>query len=469
MKKPELKNVIFKATIAILCFFLIGGIIWGANNVLTMEGTMPPFENEQSLSLLPQSTEQAVEYINLTVNSALAQKPRLTSGTDVKILNDEENGRAVTAGEGGSLLNTVANYISESAADSIESGFAEISSDYGEGFAGKLWIPDISAGDIDEYTIDYIFFQCPSCNESFDAPADSCEKCGSTRALTMKYRDEYTITVKLPSAEAPLDAGAAIARNFRPRTADEIDALILESTRDYFDYKINSLEYSDVQLVFQINRLTDEIKSLSYKKLVDVGMTASFKNEYASLGAVPVSFTVEESVNFTFTWPDISLSAKEMSLEKKKTDVLKATLTCSNPVGTEVIWISSNENIATVDEEGYVTAGNTDGTAAITASMEFTGKSYTDSCTVHVKTSVEELDLSKRSLKLGTGETHLLTATVSPKKATIKTVKWYSTNESVATVDENGTVTATGKGYAEVYALSDDGYYKSTCKIEVTK
>ena len=66
-----------------------------------------------------------------------------------------------------------------------------------------------------------------------------------------------------------------------------------------------------------------------------------------------------------------------------------------------------------------------------------------------------------------TGETFTLSTKVSPGKATIQTVKWYSENEAIATVDENGVVTAIGKGEVIVYALSDDGYYRSTCEVTV--
>ena len=53
------------------------------------------------------------------------------------------------------------------------------------------------------------------------------------------------------------------------------------------------------------------------------------------------------------------------------------------------------------------------------------------------------------------------------KKPTVRTVSWFTTDENVATVDENGTVTAVGPGKATVYALSDDMYYRSSCEVTV--
>ena len=86
-----------------------------------------------------------------------------------------------------------------------------------------------------------------------------------------------------------------------------------------------------------------------------------------------------------------------------------------------------------------------------------------------VKISAEEIDISHRKLKLSVGETYTLEAKVSPRNATIKTVKWYSKNEEIAVVDPNGTITAKRSGTVDIYAVSDDGYFKATCHVEVVE
>ena len=72
-----------------------------------------------------------------------------------------------------------------------------------------------------------------------------------------------------------------------------------------------------------------------------------------------------------------------------------------------------------------------------------------------------------KDVTLAVGETATLETKVSPSDATVQTVTWYTQDESIATVDENGVVTAVAKGSVVVYALSDDGYYKSTCEVTV--
>lgn len=468
MKKPDVNTLIYRSVVVILCIFLFGGTIWGANSVLKLEGTMVPVTNAESLSPLPQSVEEVTAYINSAVAFVKAEKPKLSGRTDIEIPHDEEKG-LVCVDSDNSLLLDIALYVRESVANSIKDGFEGIEADFGEGFDNKLWSPDIKSEEIESWDIDYIYYKCPSCGENYDAAADSCEKCGSERPLDMLYRDEYTITLNLAGGTSPIDKSSALARNFHLRTDEEIKQLTAEQTKDYFDYSIDSLTYSDVKIVARVNRLTDKITYLGYEKNVAVNITATFKNEFFSLGSVPVSFALRENVKFDFTWPGLTLSQETLSIEKKATDNLEAILTCSDPVNTEVVWTSSDESIATVDEDGYVTAGNTDGSVVVTATMEFQGKTYSDSCKVMVKTSVEKIDISKRDLKLALGDTFTLTAEVSPKKATIQSVKWYSTDEKIATVDESGKITAVGEGEVKIYALSDDGFYKATCEVEVTK
>ena len=77
------------------------------------------------------------------------------------------------------------------------------------------------------------------------------------------------------------------------------------------------------------------------------------------------------------------------------------------------------------------------------------------------------MTLSQTSAKLLFGETLTLTATVAPANATNKRVTWSSSNEDVATVDENGVVTAKTEGTATITATTADGKKTATCKVTV--
>lgn len=74
------------------------------------------------------------------------------------------------------------------------------------------------------------------------------------------------------------------------------------------------------------------------------------------------------------------------------------------------------------------------------------------------------ITLNKSSLTLKAGETATLTATTTPVAVSAKTLTWRSSNQSVATVDANGTITATGIGTATITAATSSGV-SAACKV----
>ena len=132
-----------------------------------------------------------------------------------------------------------------------------------------------------------------------------------------------------------------------------------------------------------------------------------------------------------------------------------------------VTWTSSNESVATVDTNGLVTAIAV-GEAIITATTN-DGSNLSASCKVSVvPTLAESIALDKTEISLKANESAMLVATVLPESTTDKSVMWTSLNESVATVDTNGLVTAIAVGEAIITATTNDGSNLSaSCKVTV--
>ena len=155
----------------------------------------------------------------------------------------------------------------------------------------------------------------------------------------------------------------------------------------------------------------------------------------------------------------ISMSEDALFLTKGQSYTLKATVVPDNATNKTVQWTTSDASVATVDQNGTVNAISS-GNATITASAG--DKSAT--CAVSVIIPVTSITLNKTSLTLEKGSYEVLTATVSPQNATNKEVKWTSSDDAVASVD-NGVVTAHKAGDATITASVAD--FSATCKVSV--
>ncbi len=454
-KKLDREKIFMTALIFALIAIFIGLFSYGLSSVLAMEGTMPPNILEEGLTPAPTDKVQALDFLNRAVSKATAEKPKLDTADNFEVDTDS------LEVSGSDELKTAMLYAVEEFDEQLDSNFEAVSTDFGEEIANSINIPTITVNDITDFTCDYIFYKCPSCGEENSEELPNCELCGGANPYNKQYRDEYTVTLTVAINDSTLDG------NFNRRSADEARALCGDTLDGYADIENLQIAYEELKLVYRVQRKTDKITYLDYSKIMAVDADINFLGKYASLEKVNTKFIIEENNSYSFTWPGLALSAHEMTVEPKGTNNLLATLTCTDPKIPTVTWSSSDDSILTVDEEGYFKAGKTEGEAIITASFEFNGETYTDECKVQVKYSVESSKMKDKSIEMNIGETETLEVKISPDKATIKTVKWYTEDETVATVNENGVVTAISSGVVTVYSVTDDGYYKSSCEVTV--
>ena len=166
---------------------------------------------------------------------------------------------------------------------------------------------------------------------------------------------------------------------------------------------------------------------------------------------------------------EVQLGREALDMYEGDTFKLTATVLPVNTTDSkDISWSSNNEAVATVSEDGTVTAKSV-GTAVITATST-NGK--TASCTVTVEKKlipITEVSLSESAVGIIEGNTHKLTATVLPENTTdSKSISWSSNNEAVATVSEDGTITAKSAGTAVITATSENGKTAS-CTVTVNK
>ena len=161
----------------------------------------------------------------------------------------------------------------------------------------------------------------------------------------------------------------------------------------------------------------------------------------------------------------VTLNKTSITLTEQETFQLSASVSPDNATDKTVTWSSSNTSVATVSNNGLVTAVK-EGSTTITAKAG----DKTATCTVTVSKKVipvTAITLNKTSLALTEQESFQLSAAVSPDDATDKTVTWSSSNTSVATVSQNGLVTAIAVGSATITATA--GEKKATCTVTVNR
>ena len=165
----------------------------------------------------------------------------------------------------------------------------------------------------------------------------------------------------------------------------------------------------------------------------------------------------------------ITLDIIAANMNVGDTMMLTATVLPEDADNREVTWISGNEDVVTVDNNGVVTAV-APGTATVTVStLDGSNLSATcEICVVKPVVLVESITLDVAEATLNVGDTMILTATVLPEDADNREVTWVSGNEDVVTVDNNGVVTAVAPGTATVTVSTLDGSNLSaTCNITV--
>lgn len=174
-----------------------------------------------------------------------------------------------------------------------------------------------------------------------------------------------------------------------------------------------------------------------------------------------------------------------LELNGEATKALGAKMTPEDATDVKLAYLSSDESVATVDESGNVTAvgvgectitttivADTTATAedaGVDSEMLVVPENAKAETKVTVGKAIESITLDSNEGVLTVGNTHTIKATVFPEDATDKAVTWKSSDESIATVDAEGNVTAKGTGNVTIMAVNSDGDVSSTYELTVNK
>ena len=197
--------------------------------------------------------------------------------------------------------------------------------------------------------------------------------------------------------------------------------------------------------------------AFSYPKILTIyGVAGTYAETFAKENSIQF---VDQQVKATAA----SLDQTELTINKGATAQLNLSVTPENFTDT-VTWKSTDEKVATISDSGEVKA-----VGAGTATIKVVVGDISATCQVTVLQPVTGIRLNKSSLTMDALGTFQMTASASPDNAYDKRILWSSSDPAIATVDENGLVTALKKGTATITAAAMDGSgAKSTCKVTVS-
>ncbi|MDE5929187.1 MAG: Ig-like domain-containing protein, partial [Muribaculaceae bacterium] len=153
---------------------------------------------------------------------------------------------------------------------------------------------------------------------------------------------------------------------------------------------------------------------------------------------------------------NIMLNRSSATLKATQTVSLTATIEPAGATDKSLTWASSDTDVATVDADGTVTALAV-GNAVITATSVSNPEISVDCNITVVPTPVSSIVFNQTTVSLQAGATFAFAVTVEPETATVKDIVWTSENTSIASVDENGRVTAHTLGTTTIKATAADG------------
>jgi len=287
-------------------------------------------------------------------------------------------------------------------------------------------------------------------------------KTGGTQVtLNTVFTSDSTVYAQWSSQVIPVTDVTLNRTEATLNVGDYIDLLATVSPSDATDKRVKWLSS---------NNSIATVDSSGHVVAKGVGevriIVSTVDGDHTAECAVTVTSTPHPIIHVT----DVTLDKKVATMKVGDSLRLVATVSPSNADDKTVTWQSDDPTVATVDANGNVRAISA-GDAAITV-ITVDGKK-TATCVVSVTDSpqpvihVTSVELNTTSATLNVGGALDLVAEVKPADATDKSVKWSSSDDSIATVNAVGHVVAKAAGTVTITVTTNDRSKTATCEITV--
>ena len=275
--------------------------------------------------------------------------------------------------------------------------------------------------------------------------------------ITVKAANGVTATCKV-TVESGIIVVTSVTLDKTSLEMTEGEAAVLKATVHPADATDKTLTWTSSDSSVATVSATGEVKAL---KAGTATITVSSANGKTATCVVTVAKKIIEVTS-------VSLDKTSLDMTEGDTATLTVTVNPSDATDRTLTWTSSDASVASVSAIGEVKALKA-GTATITVS---TANGKTATCVVTVERKVikmQSITLDAEELALEVGDTHQFLATVLPAETTYPELEWWTDDETVATVDQNGLLTMVGEGTTTVHVRSvrwPD--IEAVCRLNVT-
>lgn len=322
-------------------------------------------------------------------------------------------------------------------------------------FKNCTGLKNIKWNDVIEEIGNYVFENCDAI-EKIEIP-DSVESIGSAAFYDCDLLKEVKIADSVTYVGSSMfydcdeltdvDLGTGISE-IPSSCFDHCDLL----EKIYLPYSVMKINYNSFNECVNLKEVTipyatNEINNNAFsypEKITIYGIEGSYAETFAKDNSI-------KFVNKVVSPTEIEISDKELTILAGKEARLYLNITPKDFLDV-VDWKSSDEDILSVNGIGKIKT-NKVGTATVKVNVG----DLSESCKVTVVQPVTYVELSKETLKIDALSNCKLFARAMPIDAYNKELKWSSSDESIATVDQNGVVTTYKKGEAVIRVESLDG------------
>ena len=431
------KKIILAVVAAILILFFVLGTIFGGMYILSYEGTQAlPEEQKDYLPLPPAQTLTFDSFVNLSNETKKYDSTKLDISFDVSIPDES----VVISGDKAENVKPLFSHIKSSVVSLISDSYdsERVKGEYGTDFSSLLYSTDF--------------------NEN-DARAE------------VVYDDETDRNVRYVFTfdEASFVEDSKIAEIFSTGIMSQVKDGVSDKLAEMVNITDIQVQYNSFVINADIDREKKVISGASLSRACNVECSLEFIGEYAEFGTLELCFDLELSKNYRFTRAEIYFTQDAFYVTKGASDEIKTKIISDeSPADCVITYTSSDPSILSIDGRFFKANKVSADPVTVTAEYTYNGVTYTDSAEFFVIVPVEGVKQNEKEAALKIGESKALSVTVSPDDATLTKVYWFSTDENIVTVDENGVITAKAAGNASVYCITFNGNYKSSCAVEVT-